>query len=199
MPKLEAFALNALPKRQQGVVLVVALVLLIFVTVMGLAAIRGSSSQQKMTSNFYDRQIAFQTTEAALRVAAEFLQSQPNSPSIRDCSSTGANQCAVNPFEDPNLPANSLQTVSSQQFIAGAMASGQPQYVIENMGAFADPERNPRSILTANSQQQDSSLGGGGFDQNTQTNNFYRITARSGDPVALDGRSMVILQAVIKQ
>lgn len=184
---------------QKGVVLVVALVLLIFVTLLGLASIRGSSAQQKMTSNFYDRQIAFQTTEAALRVAAEFLQNHPSDPSIRDCSSTGGNVCQANPFEDLNLSADSLKTVPRQQFAASDMASGQPQYVIENMGTFADPERNPRSILTANSLQQDSSLGGGGFDQNTQTNNFYRITARSGDPSALNGRSMVVLQVVIRQ
>lgn len=62
------------PGSQQGVALVVAIILLIVITLMGLAAVRGTIMQQKMTSNFYDRQLAFQAAEAGLRQAEAAVQ-----------------------------------------------------------------------------------------------------------------------------
>ena len=50
---------------QRGVALVVALLLLVVITLVGLAAVRGTIMQQKMAANLFDRQIAFQGAEAA--------------------------------------------------------------------------------------------------------------------------------------
>lgn len=54
-------------KQQTGAVLVVGLVLLLILTVIGLASIRGSDLQERMAGNMRDRNIAFQSAEAALR------------------------------------------------------------------------------------------------------------------------------------
>jgi len=69
------------PAAQRGVALVVALILLVVITLVGLAAVRGTIMQQKMTANFYDREIAFQATEAALRQAEALVQVTPVVPS----------------------------------------------------------------------------------------------------------------------
>ncbi|OYV46196.1 MAG: hypothetical protein B7Y07_08485 [Halothiobacillus sp. 24-54-40] len=189
--------------KQGGVALVVALVLLVLVTLVGLAAIRGTTMQQQMTSNFYDRETAFQSSEAALRVAASIVSTTPNATFIRNCSPTSGNACLGNPYIDPSLPANAIQNVVSGsgvgQFSAGAVAASQPQYIIENMGVFADPTLNPNALLTSNSLQYDEGVGSGGSAAASASSTYFRITARSGDPATIGDRSIVTLQAMVKQ
>lgn len=55
------------PQAERGVSLLVVLLLLLIMTVIGLAAMRSSILQQRMTSNLVDRNVAFQAAETALR------------------------------------------------------------------------------------------------------------------------------------
>lgn len=181
--------------RQGGVALVVALLLLLVITLVGLAAVHSTIMQQKMASNLYDRQVAFQSSEAALRAAEEWVTSNPTSTLIRDCSALTGGACLADPFSDTNLPAASLQSVAtgsaSGQFTASTISTGQPQFVVENMGTFEDPAAKGLN-QTANSLQ----YGGGGVGQ---PHVYFRITARSGNPATVGGRAVVTLQTMIKQ
>lgn len=56
------------PTQQKGMVLIVGLVMVLLLTVIGLAAIRGSGMQEIMASNMRDKNIALQAAESALRV-----------------------------------------------------------------------------------------------------------------------------------
>lgn len=53
--------------RQQGISLMVVLILLVVMSVLGIAVLRSSGMQERMAANLYDRSLAFQTAEAALR------------------------------------------------------------------------------------------------------------------------------------
>lgn len=180
---------------QHGVALLVALILLIVITLVGLAAIGTTLLQNKMASNQYDRQVAFQSAEAALRVAAAQLQADPTMVT-RDCSGNTTTICSGNPFKD-GVPPSDIYTVpkgtggSDTAFNAGSLAAGQPQYVIEFMGT----QTQAFGAQSANCQQANSRLTCG-------STNFkmYRITARSADPAATGSRSraVVTLQAVMK-
>lgn len=57
------------PKEQQGFSLVVVLVLLIVTSVLGIAVLRSSSMQERMSANMRDRSLAMQAAESALRFA----------------------------------------------------------------------------------------------------------------------------------
>lgn len=181
--------------KQSGIALIVALLLLVIISLIGLAAVRGTIMQQKMASNMYDRELSFQSAEAALRVAEKQLLSNPNASFIRDCGPTGANACRADPFTDPNLPNNSIQNVARgtgiTQYSASGLLTGQPQFIVENMGTFLDPT-NVGLNQTANSMQ----YGGGGSGQSYT---YFRITARSSDPTNLGARAIVTLQSVVKQ
>ncbi|WP_444940074.1 PilX N-terminal domain-containing pilus assembly protein [Microbulbifer sp. ZKSA004] len=63
-------------QQQSGATLLVGLVILLLMTFIGLAAIRGSGMQELMAGNMRDRQLAFQAAEAALRVAEFKLESE---------------------------------------------------------------------------------------------------------------------------
>ena len=187
---------SAMPTRtaQRGVALVIALILLVVLTLVGFAAIRGTLIQQKMASNQYDRQIAFQSAEAALRAAKLRISGNP-AEIARNCR-TGSTVCLSNPFNDSNLPTGSIYEVgegtAAGQFSASAMAASKPQYVIENMGNWADPESDTGFDQSANSYNYGNSGG-------STTAIYYRITARSGDPAVVGDRAVVILQAIVKQ
>jgi type IV pilus assembly protein PilX len=180
--------------RQQGVALVVALILLLVITLVGLAAVGGTILQQKMTSNFYDRQIAFQSTEGALRQGEIAVQAMPASTSstfvpaspVRNCSYNSSNHCLANPFTDPSpSPVFTTTSVSTGDFNAGALAGGQPQYVIEYMGYFAAPPDTVKSLTPASGSTRHYA-------------GFYRITARNGNPSTVQNRASVTLQSIFR-
>ncbi len=184
--------------QQRGVALVVALILLIIITLVGLAAIRGTVMQQMMAANLYDRQVAFQNAEAALRVATARIATNP-ADIARNCQAGGV-YCQANPFTDPNFDLSKVVTVTSGTgaglFQASSIATGQPQYVIENMGNWQDPNTSTGYNQSANAHNY-------GAQGLSTTVVYYRITARSGDPTANSGafgdRAIVTLQAMVKQ
>jgi type IV pilus assembly protein PilX len=54
-------------RRQNGVVLVISLLMLLVLTLIGLAATRSTALEERMTANQNDTEVAFQAAEAALR------------------------------------------------------------------------------------------------------------------------------------
>lgn len=60
-------------KDQRGVVLVVSLLLLLVMTIIGLASMETSTLEEKMTGNLRDQSLAFQAAESALRDAESWL------------------------------------------------------------------------------------------------------------------------------
>lgn len=181
---------------QRGIALIVALLLLILITLVGLAAVRGTIMQQKMASNLYDREVGFQSAEAAIRAAADLVANHPGIIA-RNCQAGGV-VCLANPFTDPNVPSSAYQTVapgtSAGQFTVGSVAAGQPQFVVEDMGNFPNPTSDTGYNQSANAHNY-------GAQGASTTAVFYRVTARSGDPdaAANKNRAVVTLQAMIKQ
>src|SRR5699024_3480215 len=82
---------------QRGVALVIALILLIVVTLLGLTAVRTTTLQNKMAANQYDRQLAFQASAAALLVAGDKIRAAAATQSapagFEDCSSSSNVTC----------------------------------------------------------------------------------------------------------
>lgn len=173
-------------EQQRGVALAVALLLLIIVTLLGLAAIRGTTVQQRMTTNFYDRQLSFQNAEAALRAAEALLDPSSHTTltasDFYDCrpDATPANNCTVNPFDDVAAVTALTKTVSTSAFPAGANAPGQPQYIIQLMcrGAACAPNSN-----TVDFSQSAGVAAYGNPDTTTSPDRaYFRITARGCGP-----------------
>lgn len=65
--KPRARALPAFPRRQRGATLAVVLILLLVMTMVALASLRGTLMQERMSSSALDRSRSFQAAEAALR------------------------------------------------------------------------------------------------------------------------------------
>lgn len=174
--------------RQRGIALAVALILLIIVTLIGLAAVRGTTVQQRMTANFYDHELAFQNAEAGLRAGQALLTA--GTANTRNCLNT---HCDANPFADPNLDTTLIQTATAGEYTAGSNAPGQPQFIIELICTTCSTAGSTSNFQqSANFQSYGTQPLGGNSAQ------FYRITARSCDPAsdACTGRAVVTLQAL---
>jgi type IV pilus assembly protein PilX len=175
---------RAMRRQRGGVALQVTLVLLVIGMVVGAALARGTFIQTKVASNFYDRQIAFQSAQAALRLGENAAQAGSGGlGAFRDCTAT-APPCLPNPFADPDAAAQ-IVTVADADFNPGPLAAGQPQYVVEYLGNFP----------TAASDFSVKSIGSGyGAHGARSRADFYRITGRSSAPG--DDRASVTLQSI---
>lgn len=83
------------PRKQKGVVLIVALVLMLTMTVVSVSSMSTSNLEQKMSANVRDRQVAFQAAEAALREGERFVEANVLQESDFNATCTGGSggQC----------------------------------------------------------------------------------------------------------
>ena len=80
---------------QRGSALVVALIFLLLMTLLGISAMQGSSMQERMAGNLRDRNMAFQSAEAALRSGEAWLMD------IANQNLANARNPLVAPFVNP--------------------------------------------------------------------------------------------------
>lgn len=78
------------PRAQRGVSLVIVLILLLIMTLLGLAVLRSTLLEERMTANLTDRSLSFQSAEAALREAEELIAATVPTPT----SGCSAGVCA---------------------------------------------------------------------------------------------------------
>lgn len=101
-------------KSQQGAILIVALIMLLLVTVIGLASMRGTSMQERMAGNLRDQELALQAAEAALRqgealVVSKFEANTLNTLSVADENGTYTSFPGV--AKDPTYVLRQLVTL----------------------------------------------------------------------------------------
>lgn len=165
-----------MPRQQRGVALLVVLMLLLIMTLLGLASLRGSIMEERMSANLFDRGLMFQAAEAALRQGEDFAATTKPSQYSAACTNglctappTSADVTFVNRWLLPNPPYKAATTVTSGTLTVT------PGYFIEFMGSAPNwPGCDRENPIQA------GCLGP-----------RYRVTARA----TADGRAHVILQS----
>ena len=166
--------------RQDGMSLLVVLLLLIVMSVLGLAVLRSSAMQERMSANMYDRSIALQAAEKALAEAVAYLGNAADSGGNWRVDVPTAQTCANNSVCPTFTTAPAWRAATN----TGGGSSGVPattsaywiEYLGENQAHMEAGGVIPASGTTAMGP-------------------LFRITATSPDPnVARTGRAAVILQ-----
>jgi type IV pilus assembly protein PilX len=178
--------LSMSPNKQQGAALFVSLMMLVLVTILGVAGVRLVSLEEKMAGNSYDRNLAFQSAEAALRVAEKYLEDNKPTPAYSDAGNTcptspsPINNCTTGicPKPDKDCVSRWDSSAGFTQWESittslGTLAGTAPQYFVEYLGT------------TYNCTD-----GGSSDPKNCKR---YRVTARSNPGT---GRATVMLQSV---
>jgi len=190
-------------KQQQGVVLIVSLVILLVVTLLGTVAMQGTALEFKMAKNTSERQRVFQATEAALRRVEQGLQETPYSDAVLDSDTcaAGSSTCFENTctgglcfFGQNNGSPNVQQTC---QVVVGTPASS-PVWFDSTINVWQNTTRHEvvtidgidvKYIIEFRCYVDNS---GGGTVLTESGDAFYRITAMG---TSASGRLQVMLQS----
>lgn len=186
MNNVKAGVLNPMLPSQSGAVLVIGLIMLLLMTVVGLAGVRGSGMQELMAGNMRDRNIAFQTAESGLRLAELSLDGLANNPFTGnglwgDLNVPGAPLGPMSVWEGADWTAEN----SSIETAAGIGLANRPRYVIEKMvlpiGSVAGTDG--------------SAIGAGSLGYQVPEPDIFRVTSRAlGGTATTD----VVLQSTFK-
>jgi type IV pilus assembly protein PilX len=175
--------------QQRGMALIVSLILLLVLTLLGLAAMQNTSLEERMAGNLRAENVAFQASESALRageswLGAVTLTTQPATTNTSPATGQVWALDAPNPNTGTNLTwwlesdaswwtTNGIAYTGALKYTATDSLSVQPRYAIEQAGFVRD------TLVVG--QQQDYS---GRW--------FYQTTSRGVDT---GGRGEVMLRS----
>lgn len=177
---------------QRGVALAVVLILLLVVTLLGLAVLRNTLLDERMSANQRDRSLSFQAAEMALREGEEAIRSAGTNligfncvTAGKPCPATPTNTYAANTSGCKPNDENCWQDATGKQ----SLEVGKAQYYIQYLG-----ERLGEDLLSQNNSANSNQYGGGG---GAPIEEVFRVSARSADPAVADDRSLVVLQSTV--
>lgn len=182
-------------RKQRGAVLIVGLIILVVIMIISLTGARNVAFEEKMVANSFDRGLAFQATEAALRAGEAVASSQ----------STSGNAG----FNAAGIYADTDSTCSTSPCASGGLCSQPdkdcaPRWEDSSFSGWTDATGLGLSSLAETPQYFVEYLGGnfpcnGDPTTGPQTCKLYRITARSHDATTTkEHRAVVVLQSVFR-
>jgi type IV pilus assembly protein PilX len=184
-------------KRQQGVVLFIALIVLVAMTLAGIALVRSVDTSNVIAGNLAFRQSATHSGDAGIEAAIAWL-------SANNTGSTLFNGDSANGYvafrQDPGIDPNTGLTETWDHFWTTSLAVANPSsivtlatdgsgntvsYIIHRLcAANGDPNATATACVTNLNQSnvQGSSKGAGVIALQGSTQVYYRITARIAGP-----------------
>ena len=163
-------------RKQRGVALITSLILLVVMTLLGLAAIRGVTQEERMAGHSYSRSLGFQSAESALRTIEERVEANKPTKLVGTGCTVVSNVMTCEPpgtgtprWQDPAFTSWTALTAVGTGTLAVT-----PEYFVEYLGGLFPC--NPADLI------------------NNQACKRYRITVRSSD--GSNGKTSVMLQSI---
>lgn len=184
-------------QRERGAALVLGLIMLLVVTLLGVAGMRDTLLQEKMSGNARDREVALQAAEAALR-SGELVLQQPSLPAFNGSNGLFAMQDRVisgSPVSEQTFWAGRAWTDADSEPFVGTLegVNKAPRYVVELLS----------TDMSANAYPKTGGASGGSLVQAVDLNSEdyipkqdYRITAMGW---GMSAESRVIVQSTYRR
>lgn len=140
-----------LPKQQNGMVLIIALIILLAMTTIGVSSISTTTLEERMAGNFNDRNLALQSAEAALRDGERFiLKNRPDASQFNNnctvqaglCDYVNNNALTTSYWMDATIWSTANRHRIYNTTLDNNLYS-QPKYIIEFMGYTCGEKTNP--------------------------------------------------------
>lgn len=172
-------------QKQQGVALVVSLIILVSLTMLGLTSIQRTTTDLAMAGNQRETGLMFQSAEMGLDAAEDFIV---DSNTNADFENTTPNEnkglytvmADSASWASPDYYADATWSAKSQTATTSLDAYEQPRYMIEYLG-----DRSQNALAAVN-------IGGYGTQQTGKIVSIYRSTARGA---GLTGNAFRYLQS----
>jgi type IV pilus assembly protein PilX len=162
------------PRRERGAVLIVSLVILLVLTILGVAGLQNTSMEERMAGNYRDRFTAFQAAETALRAGEGQIDEITTFQVMKFDGTDGTYTVeATTGNTDPYDPTNYTRALTAVTLDGVGDA---PEWYIEKLPKVP----LPKSSLVV------------GFQGKPKDVQYYRISARGSGS---SGRAEVILQS----
>lgn len=179
-PRLPPPDARAARRSQQGNALLIVLVLLLVMTLLALASLRIGRLEERMTANLFDRGLAFQAAEAALRQGEVRAMTAPKPPE-EGCKE---GVCALPAVGQERVLGNDgwVNAAPLKDNTLAVPKAEHLQYLIEYMGEYSNTPMC-EAVQGSNGQPKDPLCHA----------RSYRVSAR----YRADGRAEVLLQSTI--
>lgn len=158
-PSNQSIATSA---RQGGAVLVVSLIILLIITLLAVGSMQSTTLEEKMAGNSRDRNLAFQTSESAVREAEVFIE---GIASLGDF--TGGGGLFGRTDAEPIFYDQTTWTDSSNHVVAGT-----------DFGSYEAPRFFIKNFTTITGTEGALNMSGYGDNKGTGDVTVFRITAR---------------------
>ena len=172
---------NITCQKQQGVALVISLIILVSLTMLGMTSIQRTTTDLSMAGNQRETGLMFQAAEIGLVTAEDFIEASITNSDF-DTASLGLHTVLANDtsYYSPDYFDAASWTASSQQATTVLDAYEQPRYMVEYLG-----DRSQNALASVN-------VGSYGTQQTGDVVSIYRSTSRG---VGLTGNSFRYVQS----
>ena len=175
MPGAAIMEFSSNRQRQSGAVLVVSLVFLLIITILAIGSMRSSVLEEKMAGNTGDRNLAFQSTESAVREAEVFIE---GIVSLGDF--TGAAGLFGQTHDEPQYADQITWTDATQHIIAGT-----------DFGSYEPPRFFIKQYTVVPGTEGAMNMSGYGDNKGSGDVTIFRITAR-GTGASADSAEVIL-------
>ena len=167
---------NTAPRnRQAGAVLVVSLIFLLIMTVLALSSMRTSTLEEKMAGNIGDRNLAFQSTESAVREAEVYIEGIVSLGNF-----TGGGGLFGQTHVEPDYADPSIWTDAAKYVVAGT-----------DFGSYEPPRYFIKQHTVVPGSEGAMNMSGYGDNKGSGDVTIFRITAR-GTGASADSAEVIL-------
>lgn len=163
------------PQKQRGAVLIVSLVILLVITMLAIGSMQNTMLEEKMAGNSSDRNLAFQSTESAVREAEVFLE---GIVSLGNFSGSAGLHARTD--SEPSFYDVSTWTDASYHIVAGT-----------DFGSYESPRYFIKHFTTVAGTEGSLNMSGYGDNKGTGDVTVFRITAR-GTGASADSAEVIL-------
>lgn len=168
---------NSITRRrgQSGAVLIVSLVILLIITMFAVGSMQNTILEEKMAGNASDRNLAFQSTESAIREAEEFVRSIV---SLGNFGNGGGLRGRT--ADEPSYLDATTWTDANNHIVAQT-----------NFGSYENPRYYVKHVTTVSGIEGSLNMSGYGDNKGTGDTTIFRITAR-GTGASADSAEVIL-------
>lgn len=161
--------------RQSGAVLIISLVLLLVITMLAVGSMQSSTLEERMAGNTRDRNLAFQSTESAIREAEVFIENIVSLGNFDGTAGLYGQTHAEPSYYDP-----ATWSTTSNYVVAGT-----------DFGSYQPPRYFIKYFTVVTGTEGALNLSGYGDNKGTGDVSVFRITAK-GTGAGADSAEVVL-------
>ena len=161
-------------KNQRGAVLVISLVILLVITMLAVGGMQNTLLEEKMAGNSSDRNLAFQSTESAVREAEVFVEGIVSLGNFNGGGLIGRTD------DEPSYYNSTTWSDAGNHVVAGT-----------DFGSYENPKYYIKHFTTVSGTEGALNMSGYGDNKGTGDVTIFKITAR-GTGASADSAEVIL-------